>query len=249
MSINARVSKDAASVARAAAENILALALDRVEMMGRFSIALSGGSTPKAAYALLAAEPFARKMPWEKTRIYFGDERLVPHDHADSNYRMAHEALLKHVSIPPGNVVAIPTENDDPQLCAEYYEDILKLQFQRRSDQFPSLDLVLLGVGPDGHTASLFPGTPALDEMQHWVTWCDPVAANPQIKPAVKRITITKPVIWHAANVLVLATGAEKRHVMQDVFAENDPANPPPARLLRQCRGQVTILMDQPAAP
>ncbi|HYG73797.1 MAG TPA: 6-phosphogluconolactonase [Planctomycetota bacterium] len=238
---------DAGTVARQAADAIVNLAQQRVKAGGRFSVALAGGSTPRAAYTLLSVSPLIQKMPWEQTKIYFGDERLVPHTHADSNYRMAYDALLK--AIPPAieNVFPIPTDNDDVSLCAEFYEDLLRVHFQRRTDNLPGFDLILLGIGADGHTASLFPGTPAASETQKWVTWCDPASTNPNIKPAVKRITITAPVIWNAANVIVMATGAEKAAPLAKVFSENEPADPPIARLLRKCKGQVTFFMDREA--
>jgi 6-phosphogluconolactonase len=237
----------AAEVGGAAADTIVAIAASCVKQQGRFSIALSGGSTPKAAYSLMAVEPLAAKMPWNQTRFFFGDERLVPHDHPDSNFRMASEALFNKISIPSENIVPISTEHEDPEKCAEWFEDILKTQFQRRTDDFPVFDLVLLGIGPDGHTASLFPGTPAPKEMKKWVTWCDPNSANPAIKPPVKRVTITPPVIWNAAQVIVLATGAEKKPMLDKIFMDAEPENPPVSRLLRQCKGDVTFLVDKPA--
>lgn len=243
-----QVFADVGAVGRATAEHIVSLAQERTGEVGRFNIALSGGSTPQSAYAQLACEPLVRKMPWSETKIYFGDERFVKPDSPDSNFRMVHEALLKHVSIPVENLFPIQTENDDVAACAEWYEDLLKFQFQRRTDAVPGFDLILLGIGPDGHTASLFPGTPAADEVSRWVTWCDPVAVNPNVKPPVKRITITKPLIWNAARVYVLATGAEKAPVIANIFSDAEPANPPVARLLRQCKGEVTFFLDRAAA-
>jgi len=248
MNVVKQVLSDSGTVARQAAEAIVTLAQQRVNSGGRFHLALAGGSTPKAAYTLLSVSPLFQKMPWEQTKIYFGDERHVSHDHPDSNYRMAFEAMLK--AIPPGleNVYPIPTDHEDVEICAEFYEDLLRVQFQRRSDDIPRFDLILLGIGADGHTASLFPGTPAAAERKRWVTWCDPAAANPEIKPAVKRITITAPVIWEAAHVMVLATGAEKTPVLAKIFDENEPVNPPVSRLLRQCKGQVSFFVDRAAA-
>jgi 6-phosphogluconolactonase len=242
------IQSDSAGVCRAAAEAIVTLAGQRVQAMRRFSIALAGGSTPKEAYKLLAEAPLVNKMPWQATRIYFGDERHVKQDQPESNYRMAYEAMLKDVPINIDNVFPMSTDNEEPSLCAEWYEDMLRMQFQRRMDDFPALDLILLGIGPDGHTASLFPGTPAAAERQRWVTWCDPVATNPDIKPPVKRITLTAPVIWHAANVFVMAVGKEKTPVIEKIWAEAEPTDPPVSRLLRQCRGDVTFFMDKAAA-
>jgi 6-phosphogluconolactonase len=244
-SFSKKVSPDLAGTNRAAAERIVALAQEFAGSAGRFTVALAGGSTPAGTYALLAAEPFSRQMPWAKTRIYFGDERHVPHDSQDSNYRMASEALLKKVPLPEGSVVPIPTDHEDPASCAEWYEDMLRVHFQRQSDPFPSFDLLLLGIGADGHTAGLFRGTPAAAERQRWMTWCDPI---PGMTPPVRRISIAAPVIWRATNVFVLATGAEKASTLAKVFADHDPSDSPPARLLRQCHGTVTFFLDKAAA-
>ena len=246
--VSRKVYSDPAAMSRAVAEHIVALAVERVSTSGRCSIALSGGATPLPTYALLASAPFVKQMPWAKTRIYFGDERHVPPDHADSNYRAVNDALLKEVPLPPENVFPIPTEHEEPAACAEWYEDLLRMHYQRQPDRFPSLDLLMLGLGADGHTAGLFPGTPAVAERERWVTWCDPVAANPAVTPAVKRITLTAPVIWQATNVFVLATGAAKAPVVAAVCADAPTADPPPARLLKACHGAVTFFLDKAAA-
>ncbi|HEY3322572.1 MAG TPA: 6-phosphogluconolactonase [Planctomycetota bacterium] len=242
------VYSDIDSLSRGAAEAITRLAQTRVRASGRFTVALSGGSTPRSTYSLLAVEPLAREMPWAKTRIYFGDERHVPHDHPDSNFRMANEALLQRVPIPVENVNPIPTDHEDPAACAEWYDDLLHAHFQRRTDDLPGFDLILLGIGPDGHIASIFAGTPAETEMQKWVTWCDPVLTNPAIKPAVKRITITQAIIWRSAQVFVLATGGQKAMNLAKIFADAEPPKPPVARLLRECKGTVSFFLDNAAA-
>ena len=242
-----RVSADNAAVGKAAAEEIVALAEAIAGKTGSFSIALSGGSTPKLAYSLMASEPLLKRMPWSKTKIFFGDERYVKHDHPDSNFRMATEAMLKTAPIPKENVFGIPTDGTLDQ-SLEAFDQILRKQFPNPPGGFPNIDLVLLGIGPDGHTASLFPGTPAPKEMKRWTTTCDPVAANPAIKPPVKRITITAPVIWNSKNVFVLATGAEKTPMLKNIFCEEEPASPPVSRLVRKCTGPVTFFLDNAAA-
>jgi 6-phosphogluconolactonase len=239
------ISPDAAGVSIAAAGAIVALAAETVKKKGAFTIALSGGSTPKAAYSLMALDPLIQSMPWKHTHIYFGDERMVLPEHPDSNFRMAHEAMLSKVPIPLENVFPIGTE-DSVEECAEGYEKLLRRNFPGRD--FPSLDLVLLGIGPDGHTASLFPGTPAPKEVVKWVTTCDPNSFNPAIKPAVKRVTITSPVIWAAGNVFVLATGAEKTPMLAKIFSAAEPPDPPVSRLVRKCSGNVTFFLDTAAA-
>jgi len=240
------VSKDATSVSRNAAEKIAAVLIAAAQKNGRATIALAGGSTPKACYALMAADPLVKSLPWSKIQIYFGDERHVPKDHPDSNYRMANEALLNVAPIPRENVFPIATDGKDAVADAERFEKLLKEKFP--GNAFPSFDLMLLGIGPDGHTASLFPGTPAPQELSRWATWCDPNAFNPSIQPPVKRVTVTPPVIWNAAQVFVLATGAEKTPMLAKIFAENEPQDAPVSRLLRKCKGKVTFFLDEAAA-
>lgn len=234
---------DAAGVSLAAAEKIVALAEDCVKKTGRFTIALSGGSTPKNAYALMVKDPLMKRMPWHASQFYFGDERHVRPDHPDSNFRMAYESMLH--AVPTENVFPIPTADPDVNRCAESYESLLRAKFD--NSPWPIFDLILLGLGPDGHTASLFPGTPAANEMTRWVTWSDPAAFNPSIKPPVKRVTITKPVIWNSANVFVLATGPEKKPILAKIFSESEPPDPPVSRLLRECKGNVEFFVDRSA--
>ncbi len=238
---------DESALHLAAAEAIVALACHCVAATGRFNIALAGGNTPRQTYALLAVAPLVRRMPWAQTRVYFSDERHVPLEHPDSNYHMALEAMLKRVSLRSEQIFTIPTEHDDVAACAEWYNDLLHVRFQRRTDRFPPFDLVMAGVGPDGHIASIFPGTPAVTEKQLWVTSCDPLSTNPKVVPPVKRITITPPVIQNAGHVFVMATGAEKAQAMAGVFASAEPLRPPVARLLRRCNGTVTFFLDAKA--
>ena len=240
------VSKDSNAVCRAAAERIVSVLAAAAEKKGKATIALAGGSTPKACYALMAADPLVKKLPWSKVHIYFGDERHVPPDHPDSNYRMASESMLKVAPISRDNVFPIATDGKDVVADAERFEKLLKSNFP--GVDFPSFDLMLLGIGPDGHTASLFPGTPAPKEMTRWATWCDPNSFNPAIKPAVKRVTVTTPVIWNASQIFVLATGAEKTPMLSKIFADNEPQNAPVSRLLRKCKGTVTFFLDEAAA-
>jgi 6-phosphogluconolactonase len=240
------VSKDAAAVGKAAADKIVATLADAAAKKGKATIALAGGSTPKACYSLMASDPLVKKVPWEQLHIYFGDERHVRPDNPDSNYRMAHEAMLKTAPVVKDQVFPIATDGKDAAADAERFEKLLRANFP--GVPFPAFDLMLLGIGPDGHTASLFPGTPAPKERQKWAVSCDPNSFNPSIKPAVKRVTITAPVIWNAANVFVLATGAEKTPMLNKIFSDNEPADPPVSRLLRECKGQVTFFLDEAAA-
>ncbi|HLX63039.1 MAG TPA: 6-phosphogluconolactonase [Planctomycetota bacterium] len=240
------VSKDPDALAREAAGAIEQFAQNFVAAHGAFNIALSGGATPKSVYALLRQ---SIKMPWPQTRLFWGDERYVPHDHADSNYRMVNEALLQNGPVPPENIFPIPTIQPTAADAAAYYEGTLLEKIARKSDDFPVFDLILLGIGPDGHTASIFPGTRAALEMARAVTWSDPTVANPGVKPAVQRVTITTPVIWRAENVFVLAEGESKREMLAKIFAPDPIEAPPVARLLRQCKNAVRFFLDDAANP
>jgi 6-phosphogluconolactonase len=191
---------------------ILQTANVAIEQRDAFHLALAGGSTPKSVYELMAREPYHSVFPWNKMHFYFGDERCVPADHADSNYRMAREALLSKVPVPEGNVHPIVIDQDNNSASAQRYEDELKNHLPR-NDTAAVLDLVLLGIGDDGHTASLFPGTPILNEK---VKWVDAVYVE---KFAAWRISMTYPLINAAANVFVIAAGSGKSDILNAVLA------------------------------
>jgi 6-phosphogluconolactonase len=170
MSPEVRIYPDPAGLTRAAAAEFLRLAVEAIQAGGRFTVALAGGSTPRDAYALLAEDPSLRsQVPWDRTHCFWGDERPVPPDHADSNFRMAGEAMLSKVPIPPENVHRIRGECPDAALAAEEYERTLREFCRLAKGAFPRFDLVFLGLGRDGHTASLFPGAPALRERRRLV--------------------------------------------------------------------------------
>ena len=187
---------------------------------GRFVIALSGGSTPKRLYEILAGPAYAGRFPWSRTELFFGDERFVAADDESSNYRMVNQALLSHVGIPSDRVHRMPTEGD-PAEAARSYERDLKSVYG--SEQLlhgrPLFDVVLLGLGENGHTASLFPGTAVLEERNAWVGTCMPHDAPH------RRLTLTYPAIASSAHVLFLVTGAGKQDVLAKVRAR-DPAQP-----------------------
>jgi 6-phosphogluconolactonase len=235
---------DPAALARAAAEEFARLAGEAVRERGAFSVALAGGSTPRRLYALLADEgaPFRGLVPWQRTRVFFGDERHVPPDHPDSNFRMAREALLSRV--PVAGVHRIPGELADPGAAAAAYEADLRDAFGlREGDPPPRLDLLLLGLGADGHTASLFPGNPALGEQRRWVVapWVD--------RLAVHRVTLTLPVLRRARAVVFLVAGAEKAPALARVLAPAPDAPILPAALVaREAEGPVLWLVDADAA-
>jgi 6-phosphogluconolactonase len=232
------VVQDAESLSRAAASEFCRAAEAAIAAHGRFTVALSGGNTPRAAYSLLATE-HKDSLPWEKIFIFFGDERHVPPDHPDSNYRMAQESLLSHVPIPQANVFRIQAEFP-ADIAAHKYEDRLREFFRLPPGSWPRFDLVFLGLGDDGHTASLFPGTVALDENTRLV------AANWVEKFNTFRITFTFPVLNHAAEVLFLVSGAGKAPVMKEIFSNSVNASFP-AQRVRPEQGRLLWMADRPA--
>jgi 6-phosphogluconolactonase len=226
-------------VALAAAERFVGHARESISDQGLFSVALSGGNTPRRMYELLATEPFKARVGWSRVHIFFGDERTVPPDHPDSNYRLAREALISHVAIPPNNVHPINGVGD-AVINARLYESELKLFFS--GAEWPRFDLVLLGLGKDGHTASLFPGTTALSEKRAWVVanWIEDFRAY--------RITLTAPAINAAVNVEFLVTGADKAPALAAVL--DGPRDPErlPAQLIKPESGSLRWLLDAEAA-
>ena len=214
---------DPAAIARAGAERLVDAAKKAIAQRGRFTVALAGGSTPKAMNTLLASE-YKDRVDWSKVEIFFGDERCVPPDHKDSNYRMTRESLLDQVPIPADRVHRIAGEKD-PKQAAEEYEATLRRALGQPSG-FPRIDLVFLGMGPDGHTASLFPGTTALVERQALVT------ATFVQKLDAWRVTMSAPMLSAAGEVIVQAGGAEKADNLK-VALESD-------------RGAVPISLVQP---
>jgi 6-phosphogluconolactonase len=183
---------------------------------GRFAIALSGGSTPKRLYQLLAAPPLREAMPWERVHLFWGDERCVPWDHPDSNYGMAREAMIAHVPIPPENVHGIGFMSS-PTGAAQAYERVLTAYYggDALDPTRPLLDINLLGMGPDGHTASLFPGKPALEERHRWVT----EVPEPGLNPKVPRVSLTFPALNSAKSAAFVAAGPEKSVMLKRALA------------------------------
>lgn len=203
------VSADPTALAHRVAQWITDLAC---HASGRFSVCLSGGSTPKRLYQILAAEPLRDAVPWDRVHWFWGDDRFVPRDSPDSNYGMARDAMLAHVPVPAANIHGIPIEAD-PSQSARAYEAELKAYYgsDKLDPARPLFDVMLLGMGPDGHTASLFPGKPALDELQQWVTG----VPEPGLTPFVPRVTLTFPALASSRSVAFVAAGADKRTMMQ----------------------------------
>jgi 6-phosphogluconolactonase len=240
-----RILDNAERLSWEAAEEFARQAGEAARTRGAFCVALSGGSTPKALYALLAAEtgsPFRARVPWEATHVFWGDERHVPPDHPDSNYRMAHEAMLSRAPVPAQNVHRIQAENPDAGRAAAEYAENLRQFFRPAPGQFPRFDLILLGMGPDGHTASLFPGTEAVREQNALVAapWVEKLRSH--------RITLTPPVLNGATCVVFLVSGAEKADALQQVLEGDYQPDRLPAQIIRPANGRVLWLVDRAAA-
>ncbi len=236
-----RILPDPAALAQAAAQQIVERAQAAVATQQRFTIALSGGSTPRAVYELLARPPYREQMPWAATYVFWSDERAVPPDDASSNYRMACEALLQHVPLPKDHIKPILSQGENLDAAAQHYARVIQ-SFVPGSP--PRFDLVLLGMGPDGHTASLFPHSPALAVTDALVT-ATPVAP---LSPHVRRITFTRTLINAAAAVLFMVAGADKTATLHQVL--EGPAQPEmfPSQFVAPVAGTLTWLIDRAAA-
>ncbi|HEY5648701.1 MAG TPA: 6-phosphogluconolactonase [Nitrospiria bacterium] len=207
----------------------------------RISIALAGGSTPAGLHEKLAAEPHRSNIPWERIHLFWGDERFVPPDDPGSNYRMARESLIEVVPIPPENIHRIPGEAASPEAAAQQYEEALK-NFFGPSSEWPAFELIILGIGTDGHTASLFPGSPALEEKTRWV-----VAARAPVEPR-HRITLTLPAINHASRIFFLASGTSKAPVLKDRLGGNSVPEKYPYQRVRPAGSNPVLFLDRKAA-
>jgi 6-phosphogluconolactonase len=233
---------DSASLSRAAAEHFVSAAMAAATARGRFLAVLSGGSTPQELYRLLAAPPYREQAPWLQTHLFWADERLVPPTDAGSNYGQAEQRLIRHVTLPPENVHRIKGELEPAEAVADYSRQLA--QAADEGQPWPRFDLVLLGLGADGHTASLFPGRiPA----QAWQEPVVAVTADYQGRPA-RRVTLTPPVFNSARRILFLATGREKAEAVAAVRQAEGDAETWPARLIRPPAGSVAWLVDEQAA-
>lgn len=230
-----QVYPDPETLARAAAENFVSLAKTAVAERGVFSVALSGGDTPKELYGFLADPEYAGQIPWDKVQVFWGDERCVPPEHPDSNYGLAQALLFSKVPLPEGNIHRIKCESSPEQAAAEYERELR--EFFGAS---PDFDLILLGVGKDGHTASLFPGGTALYEKHHWVL------AQFLPKLPAWRTTLTPVAFNAAANVLFLVSGENKAGVIRQIFLEGGGLLP--ARHIKPHSGRILWLLDAAAA-
>lgn len=234
---------DPGTLAEAAAQRFVTFAAEAGAQRGHFAVALAGGNTPAELYRLLAQKPACDQVDWVHTRIFFGDERCVPPDHPWSNYRMARMALLDHVPLPPGNIYRIAGERTPADAAADY-ATALRGAFGLRGSARPRFDLVLLGLGDDGHTASLFPGTAALAERRRLVVVNEPPG---YVQPAVTRVTLTFPVLDAARVVMFLVTGAGKAERVRAVLSDAGSKDLPAGRV-RPRQGQLIWLLDRAAA-
>jgi len=223
---------------QAVAEKITAVIKESTRARGRCSIALAGGSTPRDVYALLATESYQKRIDWKNVYLFWDDERTVPPDHSDSNYRMVQEALLRHIPIPEENVFRMRGEME-PETAAAEYAGLLKKFF---AGKWPRFDLILLGVGEDGHTASLFPGTSALLETKKEVT----AVFVPKFN--AWRITLTLPVLNAARNVMFIVSGRSKSEITQRVVNVGQPDKELPATLIYPQKGFLYWILDSESA-
>ena len=238
-----RILPDANAIARRAAERIIEAAAVAVKETGVFTISLAGGSTPKTLYTLLATDPvFKSQVPWDKTQFFFGDERHVPPDDSESNFRMANESMLSKVALKPEQVIRIKGEYEETEKAAKEYEQTLRAWFKLSDGQLPRFDVLLLGMGEEGHTLSLFPGTKALHDngrlaMSNWIG-----------KLYTERVTITAPVANHSALVIFMVTKADKALALKAVLEGPYEPEQLPSQLIQPTNGKLLWLVDTTAA-
>ena len=232
---------DPEALSRNAAQRLIEYAAQSIAERGAFHLALAGGSTPRGLYQRLASPECARQVDWSRVHVYFGDERCVPLDHPDSNFLMAQQTLLSRVPIPRAQIHAIRADPATLPHDVEVYGRLLSEQLPRSEDEVPQFDLILLGLGRDGHTASLFPGTPILAERTQ------PAAGvyAPVLPPW--RVSLTLPVLDHARRLMFLVTGADKAEIVRRVFLDPPVGPPLPVRLIAP-RGEVEWHLDAAAA-
>src|SRR5690349_13184147 len=223
-----------------AAQYIVRVAQESIVTHGRFTLALSGGNTPKKLYGLLASEPYVSQIDWNLVEIFWSDERCVPPDSPDSNYHMAQEVLLSKVPIPANQIHRTPADEADRDAASEAYAQEMRNVFG--TNGVPKFDLIQLGMGPEGHTASLFPHQASLHEQQRLVM---PVSVP---KPPPARLTFTPPLLNAATRVLFLVTGADKVDAVQAVLEGDHQPDEYPAQIVQPPRGDVTWMLDNAAA-
>ena len=230
---------DLEAISHHAAEMFSSLSEECISATGRFVVALAGGNTPQRFYAILGSDRLRDRILWKAVHFFWGDERFVPHHHEDSNYLPVYENFLSRIPIHPGNIHPVDTGTDSPAISSERYEREMRNFFQLEDNGIPRFDLIILGIGRDGHTASLFPGDKALKEKRHLTA---PVVTGGTLH---NRITITLPVINNAGNVLFLVSGEEKASVLKKVMDKPTPSLP--ASLVCPRNGRLIFLIDEKA--
>jgi 6-phosphogluconolactonase len=237
-----RILPDGAAIAKRAAQEFVQAAADAVRAHGSFNVALAGGSTPKALYGLLANDPTLRsRVPWDRMHLFFGDERHVPPDHADSNFRMATESMISKSPLKPEQVTRIRGEYPDTDQAALEYEEALREYLKLKAGEYPRFDLLFAGMGNEGHTLSLFPGTKALHAdgriaVRNWVG-----------KLYTERITLTAPAASNAVRIIFMVTGADKALALKAVLEGPYEPEQLPAQLLQPQNGKLLWLVDRVA--
>lgn len=237
-----RIFHEARELAAEAADLFVWLGGQAIRSAGRCRVALSGGSTPRALYEQLTVPALARQLDWAKVDFFFGDERGVPPDHPESNFGTAHEALFRPLGIAPERIFRMPGEAADIEAAAHEYEAVLRRELRAPAPAIPRFDLILLGLGEDGHTASLFPGAPALEERTRLVV----PARSPKGIP--QRLTVTVPVVNQAASVVFLVSGPSKAEAVRHVLEDPADSGRWPAKLVQPAQGRLLWFLDQPAA-
>ncbi|MBP7792117.1 MAG: 6-phosphogluconolactonase [Candidatus Goldbacteria bacterium] len=238
--------KDMETLSLKAADFIVYMADRTIKTQGFFIMALSGGNSPRLIYSMLAEKKFNKKIDWSKVIFFWGDDRYIPHINSESNYRMAYDTLISRIDVPQENVFRIPTEVSPPEEAALLYETIMKKVFIKLNaididKKLPVFDMIILGVGRDGHTASLFPGHRAVNEQKRWVTH---VKAHARVT-LHDRITITLPVINNAKNVMFIISGEGKGKIIRDIVEEKRAGKAYPASMIKPHDGQSVWFIDK----
>lgn len=239
---NILIASDPDSLARQAVQLFVSTALDAIRSHGRFLVAISGGRTPKRFFEILAVSSDGRSLPWEKVHVFWVDERYVPPDSPDSNYKLATDTFLGKVDIPPGNAHRIPTEHKDIREAARAYEQTIREIFGLHDDETPEFDLILLGMGVDGHIGSLFPNSDATSGANNLV--CAVYVPG----GALRRVTLTPPVLLAAKRLVVLVCGPEKAQTLREVLAGEPDQRRYPIHILWPALNKIVWLIDLDAA-
>lgn len=236
------VARDQNELNIAAAGKIVHVCKESIRANGRCSIALAGGSTPKPLYKLLSVRPFVEQIDWSRLHFFWSDERFVPPDHPDSNYQMAFQTLLSKVAIPDANVHRVETEQPNVETAALQYESAIRSFFNTEDDAVPKFDLILLGLGEDGHTASLFPSSPAITESKNLVfgMYVENIQGS--------RVTFTAPLINGARSVLFFVSGTSKARILKVILEGPSRKELYPAQLVRPVDGTIYWFVDRNAA-